>query len=332
VRCTVLTPNGFGGDITSGTIDWGYDWGRWWPDVNGDGRADFCRAAGDQSSQRIICNTSTGVGFASATMSLGPGDWGYQWGRGWADANGDGRADYCRVVGDSNNKHVLCSLSTGTGFSGGTMSPFIDWGYDWGRMWPSGGTSASQRVRPWAPRSLRVVGGVGRATVSWTAPDVVGGSIIRRYQVTVSPGGRVLTVGAATRTATITGLTAGRAYRFAVRAINSNSRSSLQPTAAVGTSLSLKKSAASVPAGRRAALTGALKTTAGRALAGRTVRLYARPAGSSRYSPVGTARTTAAGTYRFGVRVRTTTTYRALAAGGTGWIGRWSSAITVYAT
>ncbi len=324
VRCTLLTPAGFGGDITSGTIDWGYDWGRWWPDVNGDGRADYCRAAGDQTSQRIICNTSTGSGFSAATMTLGPGDWGYQWGRGWADANGDGKADYCRVVGIATDKHVLCTFSTGTGFAGGTMSAFLDWGYDWGRMWPSGGTSTSQRVRPWAPRAVHATGGVGRATVGWAAPSVVGGSVIRRYQVFVSPGGRVVTVGASARIATITGLATGRAYRFAVRAANANAASTLPSATVMGSSLTAVRSAASVPRGRRVAVGGVLRTSAGRALAGRSVRLFARAAGSSRYVLVRAARTTTAGRYRFSVSIGSTTTYRVQATGGPGWLGCWS--------
>ncbi len=96
------------------TVNKGYDEGREWIDVNGDGKADFCRVVGNSSNPQIACNTSTGNGLNSAfSGSLSPEGWGQGQGRRWVDFNGDGRADYCRVTGSN---RAACTLSTGTGF------------------------------------------------------------------------------------------------------------------------------------------------------------------------------------------------------------------------
>jgi hypothetical protein len=134
VSCTLSTGSGFGPTFMSGVIDWGYDPGVGWPDFNGDGRADYCRRVGDTAAQQISCTTSTGTGFGSTFFS-GPIDWGYDPGLGWADFNADGKADYCRRVGDSAAPQVSCTTSTGTGFGPTFLSGPIDWGYDAGVAW-----------------------------------------------------------------------------------------------------------------------------------------------------------------------------------------------------
>jgi hypothetical protein len=138
VSCTLSTGTGFGATITSGVIDWGYDAGVAWVDVNGDGKADYCRRVGDENlkSSYVSCTLSTGTGFG-ATITSGVVDWGYDSGVAWADANGDGKADYCRRVGDENLKssYVSCTLSTGTGFGATIQSGVVDWGYDAGVAW-----------------------------------------------------------------------------------------------------------------------------------------------------------------------------------------------------
>jgi RHS repeat-associated protein len=138
VACTVSTGTGFGGTYSSGVIDWGYESGRQWTDFDGDGKADYCRRVGgtNGSSSHVACTVSTGTGFGG-TYSSGVIDWGYESGRQWVDFNGDGRSDYCRVVGNTNisSSHVACTVSTGAGFGGTYASGVIDWGYDSGREW-----------------------------------------------------------------------------------------------------------------------------------------------------------------------------------------------------
>ncbi|MEA2702217.1 MAG: hypothetical protein QOD63_162, partial [Actinomycetota bacterium] len=95
VRCTTSTGSGFGTTFSSAELDPGYDSSRGWTDVNGDARADYCRVVDDWGA-RLRCTLSTGGGFGD-TISSEPLDAGYDAGRAWADANADGRADYCRV-------------------------------------------------------------------------------------------------------------------------------------------------------------------------------------------------------------------------------------------
>lgn len=139
VACLLAGDNTFAGEIrTSGNIDWGYETSRRWTDINGDGRSDFCRNVGNVNGQSsgVACLTSTGQSFGVEVRS-GVIDWGFESGRAWVDANGDGRADYCRLVGNVGaTQGVACLLGSGTGFDGNIASVGnIDWGYPDGRFW-----------------------------------------------------------------------------------------------------------------------------------------------------------------------------------------------------
>lgn len=72
---------------------------------------------------------------------------------------------------------------------------------------------------PGAPRGVRATPGNALAVVAWTAPASNGGSLITRYTVTASPGGKSVTTTGAT-TATMTGLSNGTAFTFTVTATN----------------------------------------------------------------------------------------------------------------
>ena len=144
LQCTVFTGsetfvNPFTGHfaqsgvtITSGKIDPGYDAGRAWVDVTGDGRADYCRVVGSWD-KRLMCTTSADDGFVSSFTS-GVEDPGWDAGRAWVDFNGDKLADYCRVVGSS-TKFFQCTVSTGSGFGRTFTSAPLDPGYDAYRRW-----------------------------------------------------------------------------------------------------------------------------------------------------------------------------------------------------
>jgi hypothetical protein len=113
--------------------DWGYDDKRWVVDFNGDGKADLCRAAGNNNGDLLVCAFSTGTGL-SPDMYFPVADWGYAGRRWMADFNGDGKADLCRAVGNNNGDLLACMFSTGTGLTGDHYFPVADWGYD-GRRW-----------------------------------------------------------------------------------------------------------------------------------------------------------------------------------------------------
>jgi hypothetical protein len=136
LQCTVSIGSGFGETFTSGPTDWGYESGWAWADFDGDRRADYCRLVGTSPDDHVQCTLSAGAGFGATITSLVL-DWGYEAGRAWVDVNGDGKADYCRVIGNRNfeDSHVVCTLSTGEGFGATVVSPVLDWGYGTGRSW-----------------------------------------------------------------------------------------------------------------------------------------------------------------------------------------------------
>ncbi len=71
---------------------------------------------------------------------------------------------------------------------------------------------------PDAPTGVKAVAGNAQATVSFSAPALIGGSPIISYTVTSSPGN--ITATGASSPITVTGLTNGTAYTFTVRATN----------------------------------------------------------------------------------------------------------------
>lgn len=104
-----------------------------WADVTGDGVRSFCRI--DSTSARCRKWTGSGLGAEIVTptgtdigiLATGPQ------GRAWADFNGDGKEDYCRVLGDG--ARVGCTLSTGTGFGDTITSPVLEVGAGHNRRW-----------------------------------------------------------------------------------------------------------------------------------------------------------------------------------------------------
>jgi hypothetical protein len=95
----------------------------------------------------------------------------------------------------------------------------------------SGGSSASA---PAAPTAVKAVAGAAvgtTASVSFTVPASDGGSAITGYTVTATPGG-IIATGTASPI-TLTGLTAGTAYTFAVVANNGAGTSAAATTSNV---------------------------------------------------------------------------------------------------
>ncbi len=98
-----------------------------------------------------------------------------------------------------------------------------------------------------APGSVTATAGSGQATVSWAVPVYSGGAAITSYTATASPGGSTCTATAPSTNCTITGLSNGTSYTFAVTATNatgtspaSATSSAVTPTAAVVTTTTLR--------------------------------------------------------------------------------------------
>jgi len=96
-------------------------------DANGDGRVDYCRFVGDAPNIFIACVLGTPEGFDVANQftfrSIGGIDQGYgDRPREFRDANGDGKSDYCRFVGNAPNIYEACDLATSVGFDANQFS------------------------------------------------------------------------------------------------------------------------------------------------------------------------------------------------------------------
>jgi hypothetical protein len=117
--------------------DAGYPEGRMEVDFDGDGVRDFCRVIGTQyPNSYVACNLLDPSKNIVAYVESGSTDWGYPAGRTWTDVNGDGRADYCRVIGtDYPNSFVACTLSEGKAFGQTYRTKGLDWGYPDTRSW-----------------------------------------------------------------------------------------------------------------------------------------------------------------------------------------------------
>jgi hypothetical protein len=120
--CQIVTRTGFSGltcriagtnqPIASGNLDLGYPEGRAFVDFDGDGKQDYCRVTGNGPSNGFVsCTPSDGTKFGD-TLQSPPLDWGYPETRQWRDVNGDGKADFCRVVGNY-RELTACTFSQG---------------------------------------------------------------------------------------------------------------------------------------------------------------------------------------------------------------------------
>lgn len=91
-------------------------------DVNADGKPDFCRFVGNKPKIFLSCHLATNDGFDPNNQfgfNSGVGiDTGYaDMPRLIRDVNGDGRADFCRWVGNAPNIYESCLLAGQTGFT-----------------------------------------------------------------------------------------------------------------------------------------------------------------------------------------------------------------------
>ncbi|WP_244888339.1 Ig-like domain-containing protein, partial [Janthinobacterium agaricidamnosum] len=115
LACTLSTGTGFGETIVSVNLDIGNSTEnfntRKWLDLNGDGKADYCRDTGWPLPSKTECLISTGMGF-SVNIPIPNGGGSDR----IADVNGDGKADACGGYIDASGSmmHSRCLTSAGT--------------------------------------------------------------------------------------------------------------------------------------------------------------------------------------------------------------------------
>ena len=109
-------------------------------DVNGDGRADYCRFVGTSpETTALSCMLATDSGFGPQELKsgAGPGNLTPRSSRYpvelMGDVNGDGRADYCRIINEtSSSRYLSCALASANGFGNRDFNSArgIDYGLD----------------------------------------------------------------------------------------------------------------------------------------------------------------------------------------------------------
>lgn len=113
---------------------------------------------------------------------------------------------------------------------------------------------------PGVPTGVSASAGVAQASVSFTAPTDIGGSVITGYTVSASPSG--ISASGSSSPISVTGLSAGVAYTFTVTATNaagissaSSASNSITPSASSGTPVcKLTPSVSSITAGSKLTL------------------------------------------------------------------------------
>jgi hypothetical protein len=118
-------------DIMTQVSDWGHGDRRWFVDVNGDGKDDFCRAVGDDSGVNSFMGCSLDLATSGQLdTQVVVLDWATEHWRWFADVNGDGSADFCR---EHQGWNIACSTSITSSSVHDTVRHFNDWGYGWAR-------------------------------------------------------------------------------------------------------------------------------------------------------------------------------------------------------
>ena len=213
------------------------------------------------------------------------------------------------VTGAVDDSHFNGSLAALTAFADGTHP------------------SVLAARAPSAPLAVQA-GPAGNAlSVSWVPADN-GGRALTSYKVTVSPGGKTVTVPGTTTSVVVPGLTSSTLYTATVVAISPAGTSPASaPSSPIGAtssvvpvSMVLSAASATVVSGRTAKLVGTLERSDGLGgVAGAPLVVWAKLTGAADYTAVTSVITSPTGTFAVPVALGTTTRYSIRYAGGGGF-------------
>ncbi len=204
------------------TGSYGNHWSDWTtPDLNGDGIVDnpYSIVAGIKQDNYPLANPGTTVpGVPTGlTATAGNGQLGLTWSA--PSGNGGVAIDYYAVYQDGVDvKHVTSTSTTISGLTNGHSYSFKVAAHNpIGLGAKSAGISSIPYTVPDSPTGLTILPADAQATLDWTAPSFNGGVAID-YYVVYQDGVDVKHV--TSTSTTISGLTNGRPYSFAVAAHN----------------------------------------------------------------------------------------------------------------
>ena len=151
---------------------------------------------------------------------------------------------------------------------------------------------------PAAPAPVGAAGGLKTATVTWVAPTAIGNSVLTAYDVLITPAGGTAiqhSVPATSLSTVVTGLKAGKAYTFQVRADNAAGSSVWSaPVTLGGVALTNAKVSTTLTYGQSRVLKVTAKSgSAG--LVGAQLKLMVRTAGKHTWSVAGRSVTKSGG-------------------------------------
>ena len=180
---------------------------------------------------------------------------------------------------------------------------------------------------------LKATGGIGTATVSWTRPAItdLDQVIVRRATGTTPPSsptaGTAVYAGTGT-SATATGLTTGTTYTFRawVRDRSGKYSATAPTTSLVGSRTTISSNIATLTYGSAVTVTGkVVRASTGAAIAGATVQLYGRRKGTTTWTLLGTATSSAYGNLSYSHKPSWSLDYKWIYRNATGYLGSESS-------
>ncbi len=200
---------------------------------------------------KVTATNTDGVGLASATTSVTPkrapdaptaatATYGAASATvSWSAPANNGGATISSYTVTSNPGGKTCTTATRTcavtGLTNGSSYTFSVTATNVAGTSPASPetTAVIPRTVPSAPNSVTTAFGNTEVSLTWSAPTIDGGASISGYRVVSNPGSKTCTTDALTTACTITGLTNGTAYTFAVTAQNSEGSSSAATSASV---------------------------------------------------------------------------------------------------
>lgn len=190
-------------------------------------------------------------------------------------------------------------------------------------------------VTPSNASGLTPVGGVGQATVKWTAPVWPGEGGLTKYTVTVRRGDtlvKTVDVAPSATSTVITGLSRGVSYRFHVQPYAAGGPGPSTSRGLIGARVSSALTDSTIRSGQPAKLYGKVtRVDSGAGVSGLTVWLQGRKKGSTTWSDVTKVSSGSGGAYSFTRYPSATWEYRAVYKSGfTTYMGATSDARTVY--